>query len=313
MLTDGACWPTGIGSERVETSSTAGPVTEPAPGAPTDGAATRLTVPADQGPSTGEIDAAARIVAGADTEDGLEAYVSTLEELTGMLLEDASLEQLLQHVLELTSRAVETSAAVSVTIVGDDGGYQTVAASSSEAVGLDELQYELREGPCIDALEHARENLLLDLRSEGSFPRFRARAREAGFGSILAVPLLAGGIPVGALNVFAAETDGFGEQDVLLARRIAAPAAATLANAKAYRRVARLSEQLHQALESRAVIEQAKGVLVAQRRCTPEEAFDLLRSTSQRSNRKLRVVAASVVANSVTSPPGVEPVSSHSS
>jgi GAF domain-containing protein len=248
--------------------------------------------------TTGEIRLAATIVEEAlDTSDSVDAYTSTLEELAGLLLEDASLEQLLAHVLELTSRAISTSAAVSVTMVGDDGGYTTVAASSQDAVEADVLQYQLREGPCIDALETGTENLLPDLTELGErWPRFRAAARSVGFGAVFAVPLRAGGVTVGALNVFAAPANGFDEADLELARRIAAPAATTLANARAYRRVTRLTDQLQEAMQSRAVIEQAKGMLMAERRVDDERAFELLRERSQRENRKLRDVAADIVA-----------------
>jgi GAF domain-containing protein len=247
--------------------------------------------------TTGEVRLAATLIEGApDVEDSVEAYASTLEELVGLLLEDASLEELLTHVLELSARALSSSVAASVTVVGDDGGYTTVAASDDDAVTVDQLQYELHEGPCIDALETGSENLLADLHAPGGrWPRFQDAARSVGFGSVLAVPLRAGEATVGALNLFAAEAHGFAEEDVDLARRIAAPAASTLANARAYRRVTRLTEQLQEAMRSRAVIEQAKGMLMGQRRIDDDAAFQLLRETSQRTNRKLRDVAAAIV------------------
>ncbi len=234
-----------------------------------------------------------------DEPEPIERYVEAVEELAGLLLEHASLEDLLEQVLELTSRAVAPTAAVSVTIVNDDGSYVTAAASSADAVELDELQYGLREGPCIDALEQGVEHWLDDLATDGSFQPFRDRAREAGFGSVLAIPLSAGGCVVGALNLFAAERTGFAEADRDVARRIAAPAAATLANAAAYRRAVRLIEQLHAAIDSRAVIEQAKGIIAAQQRCDPEQAFGLLRRASQGNNRKVRSIAEAVVAGAV--------------
>jgi GAF domain-containing protein len=231
------------------------------------------------------------------------AYVATLEELTGLLLEDASLEDLLTQLLELTSRAVSTTAAVSVTVVGDDGRYLTAAATSADAHAVDAMQYELDEGPCVDSLRTGREHHLDDLDEEARWPGFRERARDLGFGSVLSLPLLANGTPVGALNLFAAEVGGLTEQDVQLARRIAAPAATTLANARAYRRAARLSEQLQDALDGRSLIEQAKGVLMATQRCGADEAFGLLRQASQRRNVKLVQVARQIVDNARTETP----------
>jgi GAF domain-containing protein len=223
------------------------------------------------------------------------AYLSTLEELTGLLLEEASLEQLLEHLLELTSRAVSTSSAVSVTVVGDDDRFTTVAATSEDALAADAMQYELDEGPCVDSLRTGRVHRLDDLADEDRWPGFRQRAMEVGFGSMLSVPLMAGGRSIGALNVFAAEPHGLTDDDLLLAQRIAAPAATTVANARAYRRATRLADQLQVALDTRALLERAKGVLMARERCTEEQAFALLKRASQERNVKLRAVAELVL------------------
>lgn len=229
-------------------------------------------------------------------DDGSEGYVQTLEQLTGLLLEESSLAALLEQVLELTSRALTASAAVSVTAIDDEGAYVTVAATSQDAIDVDKMQYALDEGPCVDSLRTGREHHLRVLAEETRWPNFRDRAVDLGFRSVLSLPLLAGQVPVGALNVFAGEADGLAEVDVELARRIAAPAATTLANARAYRQATRLAEQLQGALDGRAVIERAKGVLMATQRCSDDEAFGLLRQASQQRNVKLAVVAQQILA-----------------
>ncbi|MCC5946925.1 MAG: GAF and ANTAR domain-containing protein [Nitriliruptoraceae bacterium] len=229
-----------------------------------------------------------------------DGYVGTLERLTGLLVEDETLESLLTQVLELTSRAIGTSAAVSVTAIDDGGGYVTVAATSEDARVVDDLQYELDEGPCVDSLQTGREHLLSDLSQEERWPAFRERAMDCGFGSVFSVPLRAGGQPIGALNVFAGERGALRADDLELARRIAAPAATTLANARAYRQATQLAGQLQQALEGRAVIERAKGILMASRPCDEEEAFGLLRRASQQRNVKLRDIAQAVIADPTT-------------
>jgi GAF domain-containing protein len=222
------------------------------------------------------------------------AYVSTLEQLTGLLLDDGPLELLLTQLLELTSRAISSSTAVSVTVVGDDGGYVTAASTSVDALAADEAQYELGLGPCVDSLRSGEVNHVRLAEVEG-WATFRERALELGFGSVLSVPLLSGDVAIGALNIFAADTDLLPEDDVLLARRIAAPAAATLANARAYRQATRLAGQLEVALANRSVIERAKGVLMVTQRCTEDEAFGLLRAASQQRNIKVVDIAAQVV------------------
>jgi GAF domain-containing protein len=247
---------------------------------------------------SGTIDAGADPRTGGEVDDlELPAYLGSLEELSGLLLEDGTLTDLLDQVLELTSRAIEASAAVSVTVVDDRGEHATAAASSGDALAVDAAQYELDEGPCIEALHSGTEQRFDDLTELERWPLFRERALQLGFGSVLAVPLTAGGRTIGCLNVFASEATDLSDDDRALARRIAAPAAATLANARAYRRVARLADQLQQALDGRAVIERAKGVLIAHTRCSDEEAFERLRRASQDQNRPIREVATELVAS----------------
>jgi transcriptional regulator with GAF, ATPase, and Fis domain len=225
-------------------------------------------------------------------------YVASIEELAGLLVEESSLDDLLGQVLELTSRAIQASAAVSVTVVDDRGDHATAAASSDDARAVDDAQYALDEGPCVEALRTGIEQRFDDLTELDKWPLFRERADELGFHSVFAVPLRAGGRAIGCLNVFAAEANGLSEDDRTLARRIAAPAASTLANGRAFRRVTRLAEQLQEALDGRAVIERAKGVLIAHTRCSEAQAFERLRRASQDQNRPLRLVAAEVVARS---------------
>jgi GAF domain-containing protein len=233
-------------------------------------------------------------VARAADGDG-QAYLTTLEELTRLLVEDASLEDLLDHVLELTARAVSTCSAVSVTVVDDRGGYRTVARSSEDAELVDVVQYDLADGPCVEALRSGEERHVDDFAEDERWPQVAARALELGFRCVVAAPLAVNGSVIGALNVFGADVAGLSAADRDLIRRIAAPAASTLANARAYERVSRLAEQLQEALESRVVIEQAKGVLMARERCDADTAFALLRRVSQDSNRRLREVAEAVV------------------
>jgi GAF domain-containing protein len=229
-----------------------------------------------------------------------DAYLTTLEDVAQLLVEEQSLDGLLRHILELTARSITSSAAVSVTVVDEHGRYTTAASTSDRADGVDRVQYRLSEGPCIDTLETGREHHLFDLAEEDRWPAFVEEALEYGFDGVLSVPLATvGGAVVGALNVFVEQPTQLSDDDVDLARRIAAPAATTLANARAYHRVARLADQLQEALESRAIIEQAKGVVMARQGCTQDDAFDVLRKLSQSSNRKLRDIAADLVARTI--------------
>jgi GAF domain-containing protein len=228
---------------------------------------------------------------------GDEAYLRSIEDLLGLLLEDVPFQELLDQVVDLTARAVGAADAVAVTVERVDGRTDTAAASDDASRALDEVQRQLGEGPCVDAMRSGTTFVVRDLRVDERWsPELRRAAEEAELASVLAVPMVAAGGTIGALNLFGRVPDALDEEAMRTAAGIAAPVAATLANARAYHRVEQLSEQLREALRTRAVIEQAKGILMVRAGCDEDEAFDLLRRTSQNQNRKLRDVAAAVVA-----------------
>lgn len=233
-----------------------------------------------------------------------EIYLRSVEELLGLLLEETPFGELLEQVLDLIARAVEHVDAVAVTVRRWTGRSDTAAASSEAARALDELQRELGSGPCVEVLAAGEERSSADLRTDERWDRRVGSAAErAGLVAVLAVPLHAGDVTIGALSVFSRTPDGIDHDDATTIRGIAAPVAATLANARAYHRAAMLGDQLREALGTRAVIEQAKGILMVRAKVDEDEAFALLRRTSQQQNRKLRDVAAAVVAMRDQLPP----------
>jgi GAF domain-containing protein len=100
---------------------------------------------------------------------------------------------------------------------------------------------------------------------------------------------------VGALNIYASQPAAFDQDTIEIARTFAGYAAVAIANVRLYQSTATLAEDMRRAMETRAVIEQAKGILVAQQHCTPEQAFELLTRLSQTTHRKLRDCAANLV------------------
>jgi GAF domain-containing protein len=132
---------------------------------------------------------------------------------------------------------------------------------------------------------------------DGRFPHYGPKAAERGAVSTLSLPLAADGRTVGALNLYSKQPDAFDRETVALGELLAAHAALAISAATAYYSSRDLADQMRQALESRAVIEQAKGVLMAQQGLDADQAFAMLVELSQRSNRKLREVAQSVVAS----------------
>jgi GAF domain-containing protein len=217
------------------------------------------------------------------------------EELARLSLRDQSLDSVLQRVAELAQRAVPGAAEVSVTLVSDKNA-TTAAFSGQVAAELDETQYDAGRGPCMEAATAGETVEVPDFEEESRWPELTAAALKRGLRGSLSTP-----IPVqvqlqGAVNMYSAEPHAFDDDARDMAKTFASYAAVAIANMHLYENTRALAENLQKAMEYRAVIEQAKGILMSQRRISAAEAFDLLSAASQRSNRKLRDIAAAIVA-----------------
>jgi transcriptional regulator with GAF, ATPase, and Fis domain len=231
----------------------------------------------------------------ADPQDARPGYLDTLEGLGSLLYSETTLSDQLEHVLALTAQAVASSAAASVTVMDQRGGYVTAAASDDAARTMDAVQYELREGPCIDSLTSGQEHLVTDVDAEERWPEFLGQVRDLGLSSLMSLPLQTRDRVVGALNIFGVSAGAFDGHDLELARRIALPAALTVANGAAHRHLERLTDELQIALDERTLVEQAKGVVVARQGCDPDRALQLLEQRARASDRRLIEVAGDVV------------------
>ena len=211
-------------------------------------------------------------------------------------LGETDLNGVLDHIAHLAKRTIPGTDDVSVTLITDTAA-RTVAATGQLALDLDEWQYGHGHGPCLDASASHTTLSLPDMSTEDRWPDWAARAQQAGAHSSLSI-----GLPIheqitGALNVYATKPEAFDNDAIVLAQTFAGYAAVALANAHLYDAQANLAQQMQAAMQSRAVIEQAKGIIMGSRRCTPDAAFAILTRISQDSNRKLRDVAAALVAN----------------
>jgi len=198
-------------------------------------------------------------------------------------------------VAEMSRTVIPGVDEVSVTLISD-GVPGTAAYTGDVALGLDKTQYAAGGGPCLDAAAARESRMVADMATESRWPTFTSNALKLGVKSSLSV-----GIPIhenitGALNMYSATPHSFDEDAVALATTFAGYAAVAIANAHLYSTTAALAAQMADAMASRAVIEQAKGILMAQRRCSADEAFQILSRASQVSNRKLRDVAHDIVA-----------------
>jgi GAF domain-containing protein len=223
-----------------------------------------------------------------DTPEGM-------ADLSRILLTEESLESILSKVATLAGREIAGSDAVSVTLV-EDGRARTAASTADLAVEVDRLQYAAGEGPCLDAARQHVVRLVTDMATDSTWPHYGPAAAAAGVGSSLSVPLPVRDTVLGALNIYSCERGSFDDVDLERASTLAAHAAVAVANAHAYNTTVQLAAHLRVALETRGVIEQAKGILMQRHRCTADDAFELLRAASQNENVKLRDVAGRIVA-----------------
>jgi GAF domain-containing protein len=220
-------------------------------------------------------------------------------ELGRIRLADIDIDTLLDKIAQLAKRSIPGATEVSVTLLHRDIP-QTAAFTGKLAKDLDEKQYDRGYGPCLDAAETTSSLLVPDTGSEQRWPGWAAVAAEAGAHSSLSVGLPVHERVTGALNIYAATTKAFGDEAIAIAQTFAGFAAVGLANFHLYETQATLAGHMQKAMENRAVIEQAKGILMGQRRCTPEQAFAILTKLSQDTNRKLRDVATALVAEAHT-------------
>jgi len=218
-----------------------------------------------------------------------------LRDLSRVVLADRDLEQGLTEITGIAARGVPGAEAVSTTMLRGEKPF-TAAYSGEMAMRADELQYAEDYGPCMDAGRGGVVLRIDDMLSETRWPRYVARVREEGVRSSLSVPLPYQGNHIGALNIYSSRAAAFASTESLSAGRDVAEAiAVAVVNADAHHRLGEQARNLQLAMETRAVIEQAKGVLMAQRRVDAEAAFEILRDASQRYNRKLREIATGIV------------------
>ncbi|MFC8190659.1 ANTAR domain-containing protein [Cellulomonas sp. NPDC057328] len=222
--------------------------------------------------------------------------------LLDLVLRLGSVEEQLAEIATAAAATDPAVAACGIT-VRRGGRVQSVASSDRLAADVDELQYEAREGPCLESLASGELLVVDDYLADQRWPRYGAHAVAHGVRSSMSVPLDAAGTTVGALNSYAMEPGVFvdGLRDSLLA--FAARAEAVVALALRQAEQSDLVEHLHQAMESRSVIDQALGILMAQQRCSADDAFDVLRRASQGRNRKVAEIAADIVSAVSGGPP----------
>ena len=218
---------------------------------------------------------------------------AALDELGRLLLAEHTPPSVLQRIVELVQRALPAAAGVSITVIRDDHP-ATPAFTGRLAADLDETQYGLGCGPCLDAARSGQLTAIADARTEHRWPDNVPALLAKGVLSVLAAPVPAPQLTAG-LNVYGRTAHAFTAADRSTLVRFAAYGGAALANMDVLHAARELAANLQKASEFRAVIEQAKGILAERHKLTVEQAFRLLAEASMHTHRKVRHLAEHLV------------------
>lgn len=221
--------------------------------------------------------------------------VQSLVDLADVLVDDYDVVDLLTGVSDRCVQLLGASAA-GVMLAGPDGQLRLIASSSEVMRVLEVFELQAEEGPCLDAFRSGRRVEHEVLRAgSGPWPRFGPAALEAGFRTVFALPLRIRDVTIGALNLFRVEDTPMDEADVSIARAFADLATIVVLQQRAAAEAQRVNEQLAQALTSRILIEQAKGVIFERVNVDVAEAFAMLRAYSHQHGTPLTEVARMTV------------------
>lgn len=229
-------------------------------------------------------------------------------DITGLqnaLLETDSVEQFLHELALLAARTVGAGEEMSCGMALRQRGRPVPATACSDPLAseADRLQQQSGDGPALHTLRHGRSVNVPDTATAGNWPRFCRQAAALGIRSCYTLPLLHDREPVGALVLYARRPRAFGPEETRRAEKFARHAAGALTLSLRMASCADENDQLRSSIMSRAVIDQALGVIMATERCPQDKAFAMLRSVSQNTNVKIRDLAARIVTRVSGEPP----------
>jgi GAF domain-containing protein len=215
--------------------------------------------------------------------------------MASAILGEESLTGTLDLVVSLAISALPGLYGASVTLRAASRALRTLSATSASIEDIDARQYQAERGPCVEAsasgtVQRASGQAVIE-----RWPEFGAATTEHGIASVLSIPLTIPARTIGALNLYGLAEDTFGEAQTRIATAFARHAAAVLTNAVSIADAEATNRNLSDALATRQLIGQAMGIVMAREHCSTEDAFDILRRASQRTNHKLRDIALEII------------------
>ena len=225
-----------------------------------------------------------------------------LQELSELLLATTSFHDLMASIADLSVRTVGAAKTCGITMA-NGGRVVTVAASDPLGAQLDEQQYQIDEGPCLQALRTAQIVISPDLSKEDRWDGYPQRAMTYGVSSVYSSPLIIRGQTLGVLNLYGATPGAFDGDDcaATIAQIVPLTGVAITGTLRNYGDIT-LTDQLQEALTSRSVIDQAMGIIMGAQHVTADQAFQILRTASQTRNTRLAQIAQHLVDRTTAGP-----------
>jgi GAF domain-containing protein len=223
-------------------------------------------------------------------------FIHTLSRFAVILPARYDLEAALSELTESVTAVLGLSGS-GVTMADEAGRLRFVTAVSQASGELERNQEDQQAGPCRDAFDTGEVVRVTDVRQEAArWPEFSAAASGLGVAGVAGIPMRLADEVIGALNLYSPQSRQWSDEDIAVAGVLADVATSYVVNASKLRQQEQLSEQLQGALESRVVIEQAKGITAQQNSVTVDDAYQLIRRHARNNNASLRVVAEAIVA-----------------
>ena len=225
-----------------------------------------------------------------------DTLLDSLERFAAALTGGYSIGDVLHDLTEEMAEVLNLTGA-GVTLV-HDGQQRFVTAAVDAIATLERVQEQWQKGPCIDAVESAGTVAVGDISSADAserWPDYVIAAKSTGIQAVAGIPMLADGEAIGAVNLYDSQPRNWSAEDLRVATILASIATGYLTHASAAQQEQRTAEQLQQALNTRLVIEQAKGVLATQRDTTVDDAFQTVRKYAREHNARIHDVCRAVV------------------